>query len=96
ANPKGRSIAWEFVQKQWPEITKRFSGGHLFPRFIKPAEHFTKKEDAKEVELFFKKNKAPGAERTIAQVLEQIESNALWLSRDGKIIEEYLELKHRN
>lgn len=96
ANPKGRYMTWKFVQKQWPTIVERFSGGHLFPRFIQPAQHFTKLENAKEVEDFFKKNKAPGAQRTIAQALEQIESNAKWLDRDGKTMAQFLELQAKN
>lgn len=90
ANPKGRDVTWEFVKKHWDEISKKFSGGHLLPRFIKPASNFTREEDAKAVQAFFKTHKAPGGERTIAQTIEQIKANALWLQRDREPVRSFL------
>ncbi|MEK7573021.1 MAG: M1 family metallopeptidase [Patescibacteria group bacterium] len=90
ANPWGRYVAWDFLKSQWKEIAKRFEGGHLFARFIQPAENFVTEKDAKDVEEFFKKNPALGIERTIAQALEQIRSNAIWLKRDGEKIAKFL------
>ena len=45
---------------------------------------------SEEVYQFFKKHKAPGAKRSIQQVLEKIYSNSAWLKRDGKHIEHWL------
>ncbi len=90
ANPWGRYVAWNFLKSHWEEIVKRFEGGHLFPRFIQPAENFVTKKDAKDVEIFFKKNPALGIDRTIAQAVEQIRSNATWIQKDGENIRKFL------
>jgi puromycin-sensitive aminopeptidase len=91
-NPKGRELAWKFVQRHWDEILKKYgAGGHLLPRFISPAKVFNTKEKAVEVSKFFKSHKAPGAERTITQVIEKIHANHQWVSRDEKGIEQFLQ-----
>jgi puromycin-sensitive aminopeptidase len=90
ANPRGKLLAWECLKSHWDEIVVKFSGGHLFSRFVEPLEFFTKKEDAVEIEGFFKKHGAPGAERTIQQVVEKIESNADWIKRDLEKINQFL------
>lgn len=89
-NPKGRYLAWEFVKKNWKLLKERYAGGHYFTRVFTPAGDFTRKEDAKDIERFVTKNPVPEAKRTIAQVLEQIYSNAEWLKRDGNKIEKFL------
>lgn len=90
ANPWGRKIAFDYLKDHWSMILKKFEGGHLFSRFVMPAGNFVTEEEAKEVERFFKKNSAAGIERTVAQVLEQIKSNAAWYKRDRKKIEAFL------
>ncbi|HSW47591.1 MAG TPA: M1 family metallopeptidase [Candidatus Saccharimonadales bacterium] len=90
ANSHGRDLAWDFLRNHWKEIVKRYSGGHLFSRFAEPIEFFTKKSEAQDVEKFFKENAAPGAERTIKQVLEKIYSNDEWLKRDLISIKKFL------
>lgn len=91
ANNYGRELAWKFVQEKWDTILDRFGKSHLLPRFIQPMSVCTTAKDAKEIESFFKKKKAPGAERTIAQVLEEIYMHDAWFRRDHKAIEEFLE-----
>lgn len=91
ANPWGRKVAFEYLKNNWSIILKKFEGGHLFSRFVTPAGNFVTEEEAREVEKFFKKNFVPGIERTIAQVLEQIRSNAAWLARDQSKIKKFLE-----
>jgi puromycin-sensitive aminopeptidase len=90
-NPKGRNLAWEFIQEHWKEIKERYAGAHfLLPRLIESLNTFTTLKKAKEIEAFFKKNPAPEAQRTILQVLEKIESNAAWLKRDKEKIAKFL------
>ncbi len=91
ANESGTKLAWQFMQKNWKELHTRYSsGGHMLPRLIAPLAFFADVAQAKEVVQFFKKNPAPGAERTIRQVEEKILSNAAWKRRDGKKIEKWL------
>ena len=95
SNPLGRVIAWEFTKKNWSELLKRYpASGHILNRFIKPAAYFTKPEEAKDFIQFFKKHQAPGAKRSIAQVLEKIYTNIEWLKRDNKHIETWLQNKN--
>ena len=90
-NPAGRRLAFEYLKKKWPFIVEKFGGGHLFSRFVSPIDSFVTMEEADEVEIFFKKNTAPGIERTVAQALEQIRSNAAWLERDSGKIKKFLQ-----
>jgi puromycin-sensitive aminopeptidase len=90
-NPFGRTLAWEFVQKNWKKLVAEYGeGGHLLARLVKPLGSFTLKSRGDEIKKFFKKNKAPAGERTVQQVLEHIYSNAAWLKRDQKAIEKFL------
>ena len=91
ANPAGRNLAWDFLKNNWPTIEKRFSGGHLFQRFIKPLQYFTDEKKALEIEDFFKNNSSSGLERTIAQVTEQVKANSAWLARDKNKLSSFLQ-----
>ncbi len=90
-NPVGRYLAWEFVKKNWKLLKERYAGGHYFTRVFAPAGEFTKISDAKDIEKFVRKNPVPEAQRTIAQALEQIYSNAEWLKRDREGIRKFLQ-----
>ncbi|TSC86869.1 MAG: puromycin-sensitive aminopeptidase [Microgenomates group bacterium Gr01-1014_7] len=92
-NPNGRYFAWEFVKANWKMLKERYAGGHYFTRVFQAAGDFTKLSDAKDIESFVRKNPVPEAQRTIAQALEQIYSNAEWLKRDSKVIENFLKKK---
>ncbi len=89
-NPIGRYLAWEFIKKNWKMLKERYAGGHYFTRVFGPAGDFCKKSDAKDIEEFVKRNPTPEAQRTIAQALERIYSNAEWLKRDKNKIKVFL------
>ena len=89
-NPYGKDLAFTKVKKEWSSIVKKFSGGHLFTRFVKPLAVFTSEKDAARIEEFFKTHESKGLERTVQQVLEQIKSNAEWKKRDLEKIENFL------
>lgn len=86
ANPYGRAAAWDYLKTNWSGIEKRFGGGHLFSRFMLPAGHFTEIDEANDIQNFFKKHPSVGIERTVAQAIEQIRSNAAWYARDEENI----------
>jgi aminopeptidase 2 len=81
----GNALAWEFMQKNWKELHRRYSlGGHMLPHLIAPLAACTDKQYAKEIVSFFKKNAAPGAARTITQIEEKILLSDAWKKRDMK------------
>lgn len=95
SSPKTRTAGWEFMKKNWSVFLKEYgTGGHLLPRFLKPLSGFVDVKMVKEVELFFKKNTAPGCERTLLQVLEQANCNAAWKKRDLQKISKFLKISN--
>lgn len=87
----GRDIVWRFLKDNWNTILKKYGeGGSLLTRLIPPLGNHTKKEDLKDAKKFFKKNTIPGAERTLAQAFEKLESNIAWIKDDEKDIENWL------
>jgi puromycin-sensitive aminopeptidase len=91
ANPKGQKVAWEFTKKNWGLLLKRYpASGHILNRFVKMTAVVCSAKQAKDIAVFFKAHKAPGAERSVAQALEKINSNILWLKRDVNKIENWL------
>ncbi|XP_070570374.1 puromycin-sensitive aminopeptidase-like [Ptychodera flava] len=90
----GLEMAWKFLQDRWDELHKRYEGGFLLSRLVKYCtEGFASEERAKEIEEFFKNHKAPAAERTIQQSLENIRLNMKWLARDSDKIKSFLTSK---
>jgi puromycin-sensitive aminopeptidase len=92
-NNYGKYIAWEFVKKNWTEIVRRYgSGGGLLSRYIvKVLESHTDMKIHKDIRAFFKKNPTPQIVRSVEQVLEAIETNALWKKQDEKKVGKWLE-----
>lgn len=89
-NPLAIDLGWKFVTSNWKELEERFAGGHLFSRFILPFSKFSTEKKANDLEKFFAKNKSEGIERTVAQTVEKIRTNAELLRRDMKDIEKFL------
>jgi puromycin-sensitive aminopeptidase len=91
ANPKGKQIAWEFTKRNWQILIKRYPpSGHILNRFVKMAACLATAREARDVSAFFKRHKAPGAERSVTQILEKINSNAAWFKRDSFKIQNWL------
>ncbi|MBI2601108.1 M1 family metallopeptidase [Candidatus Daviesbacteria bacterium] len=89
-NPEGKYLAWEFVKNNWEKLLGFYGGSYLLGRLVEDIEVFSSEQKVKEIEEFFQKNKAPGAQRTIAQGLETVKSNIDWLKRDKDGIEKFL------
>ncbi len=91
ANPFGRDIWLNFVQKNWEMLVSRYGdGGHTLARLVKAISGSAEEKHLKSFKKFFFTHNVPGAKRTIQQVLERLEGNVTWLKRDGKIIENFL------
>lgn len=89
-NPVGRSLAWNFVKKNWEQLVKRYGEGHMLPRLLASAEVFADRAQAEDFKAFFRKRPAPYAARSIAQALEQAQTNILWRRRDRKVVSNWL------
>ncbi len=88
----GRNIVWKFLKDNWTTILQKYGeGGTLLSRLIPPLGNHTKNEDLKDAKKFFSKNVIPGAERTLAQAYEKLESNIAWIKDDKKDIEKWLD-----
>ncbi len=80
ANLRGRKLAWQFVQDNWPELDRRYGdGGFGLMRLVSICSNFVDAAMITEVEDFFREHPAPAAERTIRQGLERIRLNSRWL-----------------
>jgi puromycin-sensitive aminopeptidase len=91
SNPKGRDIWWNFLKKNWKTMVKRYGeGGLTLGRAVKAIGGSAEEKHFKDFKKFFNTHEAPGAKRSIEQVLERLEGNIAWLKRDGKIIEKFL------
>jgi puromycin-sensitive aminopeptidase len=90
-NPNGRELGWKFLKKNWKKIGEAYGdGNHLLSRLIGVLNRNTTRGAYNDIKIFFKTHSAPSATRTIDQTLEQIDSNVVWLARDGKNIEKWL------
>lgn len=90
-NVYGQSLTWQFMKKNWEEIVRRYGeGGFFLSRLLSPLGEHNKLKDLIDAQKFFSKNVAPGAERTLDQSYERIESNAAWLKDDKKSIQNWL------
>jgi len=77
----GREATWAVIKATWDDLKQKFSGGSfLLGRIIKCLSGFNTEERAKEVEEFFAGRTEPNTERTLAQTLESIRTNAKTLS----------------
>ncbi len=91
-NQYGKNITWKFIKENWEIIVKNFGeGGHFLSRLVSPLGNHTTVKDLKDIKKFFSKNIAPGADKTILQSYERIESNIAWLKDDKKSIKKWLD-----
>ncbi|OGI94341.1 hypothetical protein A3A03_03320 [Candidatus Nomurabacteria bacterium RIFCSPLOWO2_01_FULL_40_18] len=91
ANPFGHDIWLNFVQKNWKTLVSRYGdGGHTLARLVKAISGSAEEKHLKAFKKFFTTHDAPGAKRSIQQVLERLEGNIAWLKRDGKVIHTFL------
>ncbi|MFA6251774.1 MAG: M1 family metallopeptidase [Candidatus Paceibacterota bacterium] len=90
-NNYGRDLTWKFIKANWKIFLKKYGeGGHFLSRLISPLGNHTDLTTLKDAKKFFAKNNAPGADRTLEQAYEKIESNASWLKEDKKDIQNWL------
>ncbi len=90
-NPAGRDIWWSFVRKHWKLLSSRYGEGiQALGRLLKAISLSPEMKHLVSFKQFFKTHSPTGAERSVEQVLEKLESNVAWAKRDGKKVEEFL------
>jgi puromycin-sensitive aminopeptidase len=96
-NPLGRDIWLKCIKYNWKLLVSRYGqGGLTLGRAIKAIGGSAEDKHFKILKTFFATHEAPGARRSVDQVLERIESNIAWRKRDGKIIEKFFSKKIRS
>jgi aminopeptidase N len=91
ANPYGRDIWLKCIKQNWKMLVSRYGdGGMALGRMVKAIGGSAEKKHLSDFKKFFTTHDAPGAKRAIDQVLERLESNIAWLTRDGEKIEKFL------
>lgn len=89
ASANGSDVAWRFIQKHWPLLTERYSGGRELQHILESLSLSVSLARARELTRFLKAHPTPGTERTVDQVVEQIRSNAARVARDRKSLAAY-------
>ena len=91
ANPLGRDIWFKSLKQNWKTMVTRYGeGGLTLGRAVKAISGSAEEKHLKNFKAFFTNREAPGAKRSIEQVIERLESNVAWLKRDRKSIEKFL------
>ena len=79
------------MKKNWKTMVSRYGqGGLTLGRAVKCIGGSAEEKHLKEFKKFFATHEAPGAKRSIDQVMERLEGNIAWLKRDTKKIEKFL------
>ncbi|MFA5095154.1 MAG: M1 family metallopeptidase [Candidatus Paceibacterota bacterium] len=91
-NPAGRDIWLNFVKKNWKTLVAHYGdGNHTLAGLIKIIDRSAEKRHLSLFKKFAAAHRgATGAERSMEQVIEQLENNIEWLKRDRKNIKDFL------
>jgi len=71
-NAAGEHMAWDFVREHWDDIAKTFGGYNGSGNLVRATNSFCDPELRDQVKDFFSVHPIPDAERTLRQVLEQM------------------------
>ena len=87
----GRDVWFAFIKNNWRLLVSKYGeGGHTLSTLIKAIAGSAENKHLKEFNRFFETHDALGAERSIQQIRERLESNIAWLELDGKKINKFL------
>jgi puromycin-sensitive aminopeptidase len=90
-HPRGRILGWKFIKKHWKKIMQEYGeGNHMLVNLISVLHRNTTRSLRDDIKIFFKTHPLSGAERTLLQTLEKIDSNIAWLAADEKKIQKWL------
>lgn len=91
-HPDGIKALWQWMQKSWPELEKKFpSGLGMLSSIVSICtSSFTHEEHIKEIEAFFADKNTKGFDKALAQSCDAIRAKASWVKRDSEDIKEWL------
>jgi len=82
SNPYGKKLLWNWMKKNWNDLSKKFGiGNPLANRIVASIALIVDSSMEKEVRKFFIKNPVPGTERTLEQTLEKIRIRSTLLKK---------------
>ncbi|CAI5757743.1 unnamed protein product [Candida verbasci] len=89
---------WSWITTNWDEVYKLLPPGlsMLGSVVTLTTSGFTKQEQKKQVEEFFKSKNTKGYDQGLAQSLDIIEAKSKWAQRDTKTIKEWLSVNGYN
>ncbi len=88
ANPHGRRILWPWLVKNWTGLARKAGHGNpLINRIVSSIGMVADASMEGEIRAFFKKNPAPGTERTLEQTLERVRARSRFLTSINKELE---------
>lgn len=92
---EGIEYLWGWFKENYELLIKKLPPGLAMLGSVVAmcTNNFTSKEQAKEVEAFFKDKDTSGFDRAVAQTLDTIATKANWVERDSKDVEAWL--KHK-
>lgn len=74
SSTEGRYEAWNFVQQNWPAISKRFTD-HMQAGLAGNADRFVDEQHCKSVGEFFKTHKIEAGDSSVKRMLERLQVN---------------------
>lgn len=90
-NEYAQEITWNFLKKNWDILFEKFKGEHSLSRLVEGAGSIVSLSLKEEIEEFFRQRPTEEIQRTLKQVVEQIESNLAWKERDQENIAVFLQ-----
>uniref|UniRef100_A0AAZ3RSH4 Aminopeptidase n=1 Tax=Oncorhynchus tshawytscha TaxID=74940 RepID=A0AAZ3RSH4_ONCTS len=93
-NPRGRHLAWSYVQKYWSTLVDKFQLGSFSIRniIIGTTAQFSSTEELTEVRVFFESIHEQASQLRVTEVaMDNIQKNILWLQRNLGTLRSWLD-----
>ncbi|KAJ9656848.1 Aminopeptidase 2 mitochondrial [Coniosporium apollinis] len=89
----GIDALWAWMKENWDALEKKLPPGLTMLGSVVSicTSGFTSREQAEEIEEFFKKKSTKGFDQSLAQSLEAIKAKAKWIERDREDVRGWLE-----
>ena len=93
-NPAGRTLAWDVLRERWSDVQQGLGAFGGSARIIQALGSFCSASRADEIRRFFATRQVPGAQRTIAQTVEDVERCAAVRKRQAPLLARFLGARH--